>query len=608
MLSTMRSAAKWIWIFIVIFFVVGFLLLDTSGILGTSAITPATSVATVNGRDILYTAWVSRVQQASQQESERAGRALTLDETRRIEQRVLDQMIDEVLLEQEYRRRGIRLSVNEIQQAARYMPPPEVQQSPEFQIDGRFNMDKYLRFLSSPMAKERGILKSLEMYYRAELPKQKLFDQVAADVYVTDEQMWQAWQDVHDTAQVSYVAFTPDASKDSSLLVSDEEIRAHYEAHKKEFDRPGRAQVSLLTIRRLITAADTAAAKAKAESLRREIVGGAKFEDVAKRESADSVSAEQGGALPRGTKGQFVPAFENAAAALRVGQISEPVLTQFGYHIIKLDEKKGDTLAIRHILLRIQQSDSAAVRTDRVADSLQTLAGGSDSQHFMDAAKKLGIAPVQALAFEGEPLTVQGRYVASASAWAFSGAKAGETSELLDSEDAYTLARLDTLIPGGIPSLEDARDEIRNRLLRDKRVEAMVPAARALASAAVSSTLEAAAKAAGRVVVKSEPINRVEFVPGFGQGNRAIGAAFGLPVGTISEPIATNDAVYVLRVDRRVNASREEWAKQKTLQRMLLSQSARQERLQQFLLDLRTSAIIKDRRRELTAAGRRATS
>jgi peptidyl-prolyl cis-trans isomerase D len=604
----MRSAAKWIWIFIVIFFVVGFLLLDTSGILGTSAITPATSVATVNGRDILYTAWVSRVQQASQQESERAGRALTLDETRRIEQRVLDQMIDEVLLEQEYRRRGIRLSVNEIQQAARYMPPPEVQQSPEFQIDGRFNMDKYLRFLSSPMAKERGILKSLEMYYRAELPKQKLFDQVAADVYVTDEQMWQAWQDVHDTAQVSYVAFTPDASKDSSLLVSDEEIRAHYEAHKKEFDRPGRAQVSLLTIRRLITAADTAAAKAKAESLRREIVGGAKFEDVAKRESADSVSAEQGGALPRGTKGQFVPAFENAAAALRVGQISEPVLTQFGYHIIKLDEKKGDTLAIRHILLRIQQSDSAAVRTDRVADSLQTLAGGSDSQHFMDAAKKLGIAPVQALAFEGEPLTVQGRYVASASAWAFSGAKAGETSELLDSEDAYTLARLDTLIPGGIPSLEDARDEIRNRLLRDKRVEAMVPAARALASAAVSSTLEAAAKAAGRVVVKSEPINRVEFVPGFGQGNRAIGAAFGLPVGTISEPIATNDAVYVLRVDRRVNASREEWAKQKTLQRMLLSQSARQERLQQFLLDLRTSAIIKDRRRELTAAGRRATS
>ena len=77
-------------------------------------------------------------------------------------------------------------------------------------------------------------------------------------------------------------------------------------------------------------------------------------------------------------KGRFVPEFENAAYALKVGEISEPVLTPFGYHLIKVDEHKGDTIAIRHILLPITQSDSAATATDRRADELAKIAASSD--------------------------------------------------------------------------------------------------------------------------------------------------------------------------------------------------------------------------------------
>jgi hypothetical protein len=95
-----------------------------------------------------------------------------------------------------------------------------------------------------------------------------------------------------------------------------------------------------VTIPRTITPADSAAVRAHAVELRSEILKGAKFEDVAKRESADSSSAVEGGSLGRVTKGRFVKEFEDAAFALKPGEISDVVETQFGFHIIKLDERR----------------------------------------------------------------------------------------------------------------------------------------------------------------------------------------------------------------------------------------------------------------------------
>src|SRR6185503_15481010 len=135
--------------------------------------------------------------------------------------------------------------------------------------------------------------------------------------------------------------------------------------------------------------------------------------------------------------------FEAAAYALKPGEISQPVLTPFGYHLIRVDEKKGDTLSLRHILLRIQQSDSTALRTDRKADSLVKIAAGTSVPTRLDsAAKLLKLTPEKAEAIEGQPLFAGGRTVPSVSAWAFGGPKVGEISDMYDSDDAYFVARL----------------------------------------------------------------------------------------------------------------------------------------------------------------------
>src|SRR5205085_337548 len=192
----------------------------------------------------------------------------------------------------------------------------------------------------------------------------------ASGIYVTDAELWRIWRDQHDSAQVSFVAFRPQPDSALAKSISDADLRAYFDKHKEEFRRPGRAVVSVIEIPRVVSAADSAAVREHAVALRNEILGGAKFEDVAKRESADSVSGAKGGDLGKGAKGRFVAPFEQAAYALKVGEVSQPVLTQFGYHLIRLDERKGDTVALHHILLRVQPSDSNEAKIDRQADEL----------------------------------------------------------------------------------------------------------------------------------------------------------------------------------------------------------------------------------------------
>ncbi len=604
----MRASAKYIWIFIVILFVGGFLLAQTSGLLGRAPVTTTTAVAKVNGEDILATSWYQVTQNLEQEATQRSQQSISLDERQRLQDQAFDQLVTDALMRQEYQRRGISVTDDEILQAARFSPPPQLMQSPELQTDGQFDPAKYQRFLQSPMARQQGLLLQLEQYYRSEIPKQKLFDQVASDVYVSDEELWRRWQDSHDSAAVSFVAFGPDRISDSAVKVSDDEVRAYYDTHKKQFDRPGRAKVSIIVIPRAVTAADSAAVRARAVALRSRILAGEKFEDVARAESADSVSAANGGSLGRGPKGRFIPAFETAAYALKPGEISQPVLTPFGYHIIRVDEKKGDTLALRHILLRVQQSDSAASRTDRRADSLAKMAASTDQPaKFDSAARALHIPILRAEVIEGNPLTINGQFIPSAGPWAFQGTRPGETSELFDAEDGYYLARLDSLTPGGTLPLDQAKSDIRKFLTSQKKIDLLIPQATNFAKVAAASNLESAAKLLNMDVVKTKTFTRVTGVPELTRTPEAVGAAFTLPLNTVSEPIRAMAGVVVERVDSRVPASRTAFEAQKAMLRQQELQQLRQQRVRDFLTNLRAVAKIDDRRKQIEASARRTT-
>src|SRR6476620_7933268 len=326
----MRSSAKIVMWILLVSFVGGFLLVESSGLLGRTPVTPTTAVATVNGTDILYTDWQRRSQELIQQQQQQSGRSLTQDEVNRLENQAFDNMVSDILLQQEDRKRGSIVSDDELRDYARFAPPQWVRTAPELQTDGQFDPSKYQRLLASSQARQSGLLVALEQYFRNEVPKEKLFEQVTSGIFVPDAELWRSWQDATDSASISFVAFHPKLTAADSN-VSDDELHKYYDAHRAEFDRPAHAVASVLYIPRVVSSADSAAVRAHINALRAEIVGGAKFEDVAKRESADSVSGAQGGSLGKSTRGRLVPEFEKVAYALKPGELSQPVLTQFGY-------------------------------------------------------------------------------------------------------------------------------------------------------------------------------------------------------------------------------------------------------------------------------------
>lgn len=159
MLQQMRSAAKYIWVFVFIFFVA---LMAFEGLMDRPTVSPGDTVASVNGDDVTYGEWITLTQQLAQQREAEIGRGLTLDERTLVEEEAFEQLINEKLLGQEVRRRRISVTDEEIRQAARVSPPPGLMGSPELQTDGQFDPAKYQRFLASPAAKQQGILVQLE--------------------------------------------------------------------------------------------------------------------------------------------------------------------------------------------------------------------------------------------------------------------------------------------------------------------------------------------------------------------------------------------------------------------------------------------------------------
>ncbi|MFL5608087.1 MAG: peptidyl-prolyl cis-trans isomerase [Gemmatimonadaceae bacterium] len=604
MLQTMRSSAKFVFWILLLAFGGVFLFTQASGLIGRSAVTSTTAVATVNGTDILYTDWQRRASQLVQQQQQQSGRSLTQDEIKRIDNQAFDDMVADILLQQEYRKRGIVVSTDELRDYARFAPPQWVRAAPDLQTEGKFDQAKYQRLLASSQARQSGLLVELERYYRSEIPKEKLFEQVTSGVYVPDTELWRSWQDANDSASIAFVAIRPKlTAADSSI--SDSDLRKYYDAHKAEFDHPATATVKVLYIPRLVSPADSAAVRARINALRAEIAGGAKFEDVAKRESADSASAVNGGDLGKGPKGRFVPQFDNAAFALKPGELSQPVATQFGYHLIRVDSRKGDTISVRHILLKFQPSDSSAAKVDREADQLAKLAAGAtEPAKFDSAAKKLGLTPFTVSVVEGEPAQHDGKYVPSVSAWAFGGAKRGESSDLFDAEDGYYLARLDSLTEGG-KSFDAVKGAVRGRVALERAVERSVPAAEKLANAARATSLETAASAAGLPVGKTGMTTRAGAAQAFGSLGEAIGAAFTLPLNTVSAPIRQADGVYVIRVDARHPSDKATFEAQKTALRARQLQQLRQQRLQMYLEDLRKTATVTDKRKDINAQLRR---
>jgi len=375
---------------ILVLVILSFAFAGVSSYLGSTTDVPA---AEVNGDKItkaeLEQAYQSERSRMEQQLGEMFA-ALSADEKylQSIKQSVLERLVADKLIDQAAKAMGLRVSDEQIVAAMRA--------EPAFQTDGKFDNDRYqaiLRQLGYQPQTFRDMMR-VDMTRRqltaalvgtefvlpgeakqlAELQGQTrdvryvVVDSAPflATAVVTDEQV-KNYYDANqgqfmspEMVSLEYVELNAaDFAKNNP--VSDEEAQTYYEEHKAQYVSNEKRLAAHILV---MPGNDEAAAKAKAEDLAKQLDSGADFADLAKANSDDTLSAEQGGKLDWFEPGVMDPAFDAALFALNKGQHSAVVKTDFGFHIIKLlDVQSGATVPFADVKAKIvaQLQDKKAV-------------------------------------------------------------------------------------------------------------------------------------------------------------------------------------------------------------------------------------------------------
>ncbi len=420
---------------------------------------------------------------------------------------------------------------------------------PVFQKDGRFDTAAYREALS-----RQGLTpQKFEEQVRVSIAIDQLREGVVDSAFVTDAELQQAWKLAQQQRVAGYALF--DAARYlPQASVTEDQVKARYEEKKTQLMSPERirvayVQLSLETlppaappseevIKALYDAekdgrftapeerrashilvnfgADKAAAKAKAEALAAKLKAGTSFAELAKSSSDDTGSKDKGGDLGWNRRGQMPESFEKVMFTLDKGQVSEPVETEFGWHLIRLDDIKRSTVrpltdpAAREELVTLYQNREKQKRYQELSEKIEQLAFENPAS-LDPVAKELGLTvqtsdwftraggigllalePVKQAAFSAEVL------------------KDGENSKPLPAGDnsLVVLRKAEYEAPRQ-RSLEETAEALREELKAEAaKAQAAAEAKKLQAELAAGKTLEEAGAASGAELHAAEPVRR----------------------------------------------------------------------------------------------------
>ncbi len=596
MMRQMRENTKWIMLATALAFVALMVFEWGADVSGRSS-GGLGEIGEVNGTPVMYDDYMLVYRNLYDQVQQQQEEPITSQQNKEVEDQAFEELVNQILIGQELDRRGIRVSDAEVRSAAQFSPPPQFAQEPAFQTDGQFDLSKYQTFLATS---NEAYLLQLEAYYREVIPRGKLMRQIAAGLHLTDQQLWRAYRDQSETVEIRYIPLDPGARiADADVPVSDAEITEYYNSHQEDFEQPARATVRVAVIGKAPTAADTAASLQKAIDLRAAIISGDReFAEVAQLESTDATTASIGGELGVYPPGAMVPAFDSASFAAPIGQISQPVVTSYGYHLIEVQERWArDSVRARHILIPDARTDSSEVAMLMLADSLEAL---GEQFALNESASQLGLTVSDAQLTTDFAFVSGAGQVSEGAEWAFEDAEIGDVSPVFETPQGFYAIELVASEPAGVLPIETARGTIEQILLFEKKqARAAAEGAELVRTIRAGEPLPNVASDAGVEVRTAGPFARTDFVPGLGRQNTAIGVSFGLRPGMVSDVVATANNTFIIELLSRVPADSVAWIEQIPTQRTQLESLIQQQRLQQWMAGLREIAVVIDRRAEV---------
>ncbi len=596
MMEQLRRSTKWIMILVALAF--GGLMFFEWGmdITGQTAGSFG-EIGRVNGVSVSYEQYMASYRNLYDQAAALQEEPITNVQNSDIEDQAWDEVVNSILIQEELERRNILVTDEEVRAAALTSPPPDLMANPAFLTDDVFDITKYQQFIATA---DNLLQLQLEAYYRDIIPRGKLLRQVSLGIHLSDAELWSAYRDLNETASVSYVSFDPtERVADDEIEITDAEISRYYTDNREDFLVPASAGVISVSFSKAPTAADTAAVLAQAGEIRQSILDGEDFGEAAARESADEATAPGGGSLGVFSQGDMVAPFDSAVFATPLNRITGPVQTSFGVHLIEVLERWGqDSAQARHILLPFERTEESEIDMLAMADSLEEL---GEFMPLADAAEVLGLEADTLDLIETLPIIPGAGDVAEGGEWIFDPETAvGDVSPVFENSASFYGIELVSIDPSRYLTEEEAEAAIRGTIGVDKKVAVALEEAREFAAEVHSGrSMAEVAREYGVEVRDAGPFSRNAFALGLGQHNAAVGTAFGLDVGEISDAVEANRNAYVIEKTGSEPADSLAWVEQIDQQRFRSVTVIQQQRLAQWIEALRATARIVDRREQV---------
>jgi peptidyl-prolyl cis-trans isomerase D len=507
-----------------------------------------------------------------------------------IDQQILQQLVDQQVALVEADRLGIRASDEEVRQ--------RIFTTPAFQENGAFiGEDRYQQLLRAQRPPLTPAV--FENAVREEIVIEKLRAVLTDWLSVTDQELEQQYRFRNDKVKLAVIPFMVDTFR-AAATASDEEIASYFKANQSEFLIPEKRKVRFLlvdvdAIRAKVTVPeanieraynenieqystpeqvrashillrtegkDEAAVKARAEDLVKQARAGADFAALATANSEDEGSAKNGGDLDYFGRGRMVPEFDQVVFTMESGQVSDPVKTQFGYHVIKLVDKRPGTMrTLAEVRQQLLDQLAYEMAQAQAGDLAQTLASEISRPEDLDrAAQRHGLI-VQESGFFGRDeqiLTLGSSPEAVARAFDM---EQGQVAGPVTSSRGLVFETVTAIQPPAMPQLEEAKERVREAVIRKKAQElSRQRAAEVAARLKGAADFDRAAKAAGVEPKTTELITREAPVPDLGLSPEVTEAAFALPAGAVSDPITTGLGTAVVKVLEKQEVTPAEWA------------------------------------------------
>jgi peptidyl-prolyl cis-trans isomerase D len=593
MLDRMRRHKSWLkWSLALV--VVAFILLYIPSFMRNQAAGSGTRdvIASVEGQEITVGQF-RRIYQQQMQAYRRAYGGKIDDRLLKqmgIDRRILQQLIDEEASIAEARRLGITTSDEEVR--ARILSLPAFQENGQFIGDARY---RQLLQMSDPPRRpgefEEEIRRSLTLgklqgaltdwmtvsdaevttEFKRRNEKVKLAvvnfpaDKFLSETTATDAEIAKQFEDhkndyrIPEKRKVKYALLDLQAIRNRTI-VSPQDVQRYYEDNEQQYTTPEQVKASHILLK--TEGKDDATVKKQAEDLLAKVKGGADFAQLATKFSEDDGSKVKGGDLGFFPQGQMVPEFDKVAFSLPPGQISDLVKSQFGYHIIKVIEKKPATKrTLEEVRAQIEDQLKSQRAQEEAQRIVKDLTGKVQKPEDLDTVAKPRGFTVGETPFFGRNEPVAGLGMTPAVGTRAFELKDTGVSEAVQTPQGYAFLTLTGKQDARMPSLDEVKVKVREDVVKRKAVETARQKAASVTAQLKTGDFAAAAKTAGLEAKTTELIARGSPVADVGVSPAVETAAFALPAGGVSDPIVTDNGAVVVKVVERADVSDQDLAK-----------------------------------------------